>query len=319
MVSRANHNRVSPWGLNSDGDWSIIAQHYHETVRRNVNLKILYLLFALVSIVFAWTCPACSTENDGEFCNECSLPQPPDGMVYVAPTTVTVDGEDFAVEPFFIDREPVICRDILDWLASEIYYIDQIPIFLTGQPDLLMPGESMGEDFRDIIFIRYTPWVIYKNIEGNVTGITVQTGCFDIPAASVTFDAARLYLIDEGKRLPTRIEITAAVSAGAIGIEDTWEVMDSYSDFISMTLSGVIGTSPAGLAMFSENQTPQERIMWEWTRDAWNQPPDSIADLQAPYALIFKPLDPPVEGTAMRETGYYNVIFRGVVSIPWIE
>jgi len=240
-------------------------------------------------------------------------------MEYIPPSTVTVDGENYSVGAFFIDREPVICRDILDWLTSEIRYVNQIPVYLTGQESLLMPGENMGEDFRNIIFIRYTPWVIYRNYQEEVTGVTVQTGCFDIPATSITFDAARQYLNDNGKRLPTRLEIAAAASEGVIGYEDTWEVMSAYSDFISMTLSGIIGTSPAGLTMFSESQTPEERIMWEWTRDAWNQPPDTTSDFQSPYALIVKPIDPPFDGTALREGGYYNVDFRGVVSVPWFE
>ena len=199
-------------------------------------MKVFYLLFTLVSIISAWTCPACSTENEGEFCTDCYLPVPPPGMEYIAPSTVIIDGESIHLAPYFIDREPVICRDILDWLAAEISYVEQIPIYITGQEGLLMPGENMGEDFRNIIFVRYTPWVIYRNAQDGVTGVTVQTGCFDIPATSVTFDAARLYLGDNGKRLPTRVEIAAAVEAGAIGIEDTWEVMNAYSDFISMTL-----------------------------------------------------------------------------------
>ena len=281
-------------------------------------MKVLYLLFVLVSIISAWTCPACSTENNGDFCTDCDLPMPPQGMEYIAPSIVIIDGDSIHVGPYFIDREPVICRNILDWFAQEISYVDQIPVYITGQEELLMPGENMGEDFRNIIFVRYTPWVIYRNEQNGVSGVTVQTGCFDIPATSVTFDAARLYLNDNGKRLPTGVEIAAAVTAGAIRIEDTWEVMSAYSDFISMTLSGIIGTSPARLAMFSENQAPEDRIMWEWTRDAWDQPPDTISDFLSPYALILKPLDPPFEGVALRESGYYNVIFRGVVPIPWI-
>lgn len=282
-------------------------------------MKILYLIFILVSVVYAWTCPACGTDNNGDFCTDCDLPIPPLGMEYIGPSTVIISGETISVDPFFIDAEPVICRDILDWLALEVSHVDQIPVYLTGQEELLMPGESMGEEFSNIIFIRYTPWVVYKDEQNGVTGFTVQTGCFDIPATSITFDAARLFLNDKGKRLPTRVEIAAATSAGVIGFEDTWEVMNVYSDFISMTLSGIIGTTPARLAMFSENQTPEERIMWEWTRDSWEQSPDTISDFQSPYALIFKPLDPPIEGTALRESGYYNVVFRGVVPIPWIE
>jgi len=282
-------------------------------------LKIVYLLFVLASITYAWICPACGTENSGEFCIECNLPSPPVGMEYIGPSTVTIDGESLFVSPFFIDREPVICRDILDWLTREISHVNQISFYLTGQEELIMPGSSMGEDFRDIIFVRYAPWVIYKNIEDGVTGVTVQTGCFDIPAVSITFDAARLYLNDNGKRLPTRLEIEAAASAGVIELEDTWEIMNAYSDFMSMTLSGIVGTSLAGLAMFSENRTPEERIMWEWTRDAWNQPPDTISDIYSPYALIFKPLDPSIVGAAPRQVGYYNIIFRGVVPVPWIQ
>ena len=282
-------------------------------------MKTFFLLFVIVAIASAWICPECGTENEGDFCSGCSLPVPPEGMEYIAQSTVTVDGESFSVGPFFIDRDPVICRDILDWLAGEIRFVHQIPVYLTGQESLMMPGENMGEDYRNIIFVRYTPWVIYRDYQDEVTGVTVQTGCFDIPATSITFDAARQYLNDNGKRLPTRLEIEAAASEGVISYEDTWEVMSAYSDFISMTLSGIIGVSPAGLAMFSDSQTPEERIMWEWTRDAWNQPLDTTSDFQSPYALIVKPIDPPVDGTALREGGYYNVDFRGVVSVPWLE
>ena len=282
-------------------------------------MKIIYIMFILVSAASAWICPVCGTENDSDFCTQCNLPRPPEGMEYVAPSVVTIDGEDISVGPFFIDSEPVNCRDMLDWLDGEITGVNQIPVYLTGQEALIMPGEGIGEDFKDVVFVRYTPWVIYKTAQGEVTGVTVQTGCFDIPATSVTFDAARLYLNSRGERLPTRAEITAAASAGVIGFEDTWEVMSAYSDFISMTLSGIIGLSPGSLAMFSASVTPDERVMWEWTRDAWNQSPDSIADLRSPYAVIFKPLDPPVEGAGLRKSGYYNVIFRGVVPLPWFE
>lgn len=271
----------------------------------------------LSATALAWVCPACGNEAAGEFCDDCGLPQPPPGMEFVPACSVSLDDATVHVPAFFIDAQPVISRDILGWLTSEITYVDQVPVYLTGEESLLMSGDNIGEEFQDVVFVRYTPWVIYTDIQGMVDGITVQTGCFDDPAVAVTFDAAVIYLSDKGKRLPSEAEITAAVSAGLIDYNDTWEIMNSYSDFISMTVSGIIGVSPAGMAMFSESQTPEDRIMWEWTGDAWAQPPDSISDLESPYALILKPLDPPVRGTALRDSGYFNVIFRGVVSLPW--
>lgn len=282
-------------------------------------MKVIILLLALAAASLAWVCPACGEENEGEFCGECGLPDPPEGMEFVPSCTVTVDGMDVNIPPFFIDAAPVTCRNMLSWLTDEISHLNQVPVYLTGQEELLMSGESMGEDFRDVVFVRYTPWVIYKDYQGQVSGITVQTGCFDDPAVALTFDAVRLYLDDMGKRLPTEAELTAAVGAGIAEYEDTWEVMSSYSDFMSMTLSGILGVSPAGLAMFSENGAPDEKVMWEWTADSWAQPPDSLSDLDAPYALILKPLDPPVRGTALRSSGYFNVIFRGVIPLPWYE
>lgn len=280
-------------------------------------MKAIFLLLVLCAAASAWTCPACGYDASGDFCGECGLPLPPEGMEFVPACSLVIEGESVHVPAFFIDREPVISRDFLNWLTDEISYLDQVPVYLTGQESLLMPGENIGEDFRNVVFVRYTPWVIYRDMQGGVEGITVQTGCFDYPAVAVTFDAARLYLVDSGRRLPTSSEMAAAVSAGAIEYVDTWEVFGSYSDFISMTVSSIIGVPPAGLAMFSENESPEERVMWEWTRDAWGQSPSEYSDLQSPYSMLVKPLDPPVTGTGLRESGYYNVIFRGVVSLPW--
>ncbi len=282
-------------------------------------MKVLLPLFFLAALAWGWICPACGTENSGAFCTHCDIPEPPDGMEFVEASTVVIDGEDVEVGPFFIDSEPVICRDILSWISNEIHYVQEIPIYISGQEELLMPGEAMGEEYTNIVFVRYSPWVIYKDAQGFVTGITVQTGCFDIPAASLTWQAASLYLLDRGGRLPSRAELTAATEAGIIKIEDTWEVLNAYSDFITMSLSGILGVSPSNLAMFTENQFPADRVMWEWTRDAWGQSPGSLSELESSYALIFKPVIPPVAGTALRGSGYYNVIFRGVVLIPWIE
>ncbi len=280
-------------------------------------MKVIYMLLLITAISFAWTCPACGTENDGEFCSQCGLIEPPDGMEFVPACSVTVDDEVVFVPAFYIDSQPVACRDVLSWLSSEIKYLDQAAVYLTGQESLFMSGDNFGEEFNNVVFVKYTPWVIYIDQQGQVSGITVQTGSFDYAATGFTFDAARLYLSDIGKHLPTRAEYLAAVKAGAITYTDTWEVLSTFSDFLSMTISSVVGIPPAGLSMFADSEDPSERIMWEWTEDAWSQSPDSVPDIQSPYAVIMKPLDPVESGTALRENGYFNVIYRGVVSMPW--
>ncbi|MCD4847835.1 MAG: hypothetical protein K8R76_06560 [Candidatus Aegiribacteria sp.] len=278
-------------------------------------MKVLLLLFFLAALAWGWICPACGTENSGAFCTHCDIPEPPEGMEYVEASIVVIDGEDVETGPFYIDSEPVICRDVLSWISNEINHVQEIPIYISGQEELLMPGEAMGEEYANVVFVRYSPWVIYKDNQGSVTGITVQTGCFDIPAISLTWQAANLYLHDRGSRLPSRAELTVATESGIIEIEDTWEIFNAYSDFITMTLSGILGISSANLSMFSDNQSPSDRVMWEWTRDAWGQSPGSLSEMESSYALIFKPVIPPVAGTALRGIGYYNVIFRGVVPI----
>ncbi|MBD3278415.1 MAG: hypothetical protein GF388_08950 [Candidatus Aegiribacteria sp.] len=280
-------------------------------------MKFIYVTIALASLLLAWECPECDTENQGDFCTNCDLPKVPEGMEYVEASTVVIDGDSIAVPAFFIDSQPVTCRDMLSWLTEEMNGVSNVPYYITGQSELVMYGDQISEEFTDVIFVRYTPWVIYTGSQGQISSVTVQSGCFDLPAASITCDAAELYLEDQGKRLPGVEELTAAMDRGIVNYYDTWEVMNSYSDFISMTLSGVLGVSPSGLAMFSENQASEERVMWEWTRDQWNREPGTLPDRNAPAALVVKPLDPPVEGSALRESGYYNIIFRGVVSLPW--
>ena len=277
------------------------------------------LAILIAATAFAWDCPNCGASNDGELCVRCGLPEPPPGMVFVDRCTVTIDGRDVVVDPFFVDAEPVSARVLLDWLASELTVIDQVPSLLGGQEELLMPGDAIGEEYSGVVFLRYTPWVVYMDSQGGVTGVTVQTGCFDIPAVSLTPYGASSYLASLGTRLPTLAEITAAHEAGVIRAFDTWESIGAYSSFIEMTLSGVLGVQLSGLSMFAPGARPEDRIMWELTADAWGQAPDEPSDTDSPYSLLFRPTDPPETGTGLRSVGYYNVIFRGVVPLPWLS
>jgi hypothetical protein len=240
-------------------------------------------------------------------------------MVFIDGCTVEVNGREVAVAPFFIDSEPVTSRVLLDWLVSELTMIDQVPAILGGQEELLMPGEAISEEYTGVVFLRYTPWVVYCDPQGAITGVTVQTGCFDMPAVSVTPSGASMYLAGTGRRLPSLAEMIAAQEAGVVTMRDTWESISAYSSFIEMTLSGVLGVSTSGLSMFSEDARPEDRVMWEWTSDAWGQSPDSLADPDSPYGVLFRPTATPETGTGLRSIGYYNVIFRGVVPLPWLE
>lgn len=280
-----------------------------------------FLLLVLTTAAAAtpWDCPECGTVNEGEICVECGLPQAPEGMVYIDRCTVEIDGVTVETGPFFIDSDPVTCREMLDWMSSEVGRLEEISFYIGGQEDLLVPGEALSDEYSGVMFMRYTPWVVYVDQQGSVTGVTVQTGCFDIPAVSLTWEAASLYLNDTGRRLPSQAELLAAHRAGVLSIYDTWESLDAYSGFIQMTLAGVMGVSVAGLSMFADNRSPSDRVMWEWSRDAWGQTPDSLSDLDSEYALVLRPLDTPEAGTALRSIGYYNVIFRGVVPLPWME
>lgn len=280
-------------------------------------MRALLLALLVASVCLAWDCPNCGTANDGELCVRCGLPEPPAGMVFIPERTVNIDGMEVHVAPFFIDTEPVESRDLLDWLSSELTTIEDIPLILGGQEELLMPGDAISDSYAGVVFMRYTPWVFYMDAQGTVTGVTVQTGCFDMPAVSVTKEGASRYLEDTGRRLPTLAEITAASDAGFVGLHDAWESISSYSDFIEMTLSGILGVSVSGLSMFAPGARPQDRVMWEWTGDSWGQSSGSPADPDSPYAVLFRPTDPPETGTALRSIGYYNLIFRGVVPIPW--
>ena len=165
-------------------------------------MKFIYVTIALASLLLAWECPECGTENQGDFCTDCDLPRVPEGMEYVESSTVVIEGDSVTVPAFFIDSEPVTCRNMLNWLSEEIVNISSIPYYITGQSELVMYGEQISEEFTDVVFVRYTPWVIYTDAQGQVSSITVQSGCFDLPATSITCEAARLFLEDRGRDSP---------------------------------------------------------------------------------------------------------------------
>jgi len=143
----------------------------------------------------------------------------------------------------------------------------------------------------------------------------VPAGCFGMPAASFTWDGATLYLMDTGRRLPTVAQITAANEAGLITRFDVYTVMSSFESVMTATMGQLLG--PLGRqSMFMGYSTASERVMWEWTRDEWARKPGEPDDPLGLYRTIWKPLDTPVTGAAGRDMGYFNVIFRGVVSLP---
>ncbi len=277
---------------------------------------VAILLLALAGAVAAqWECPACGTGTEGEICAACGIPRPPAGMAYIPPCTVEVAGSGVALPHFFVDSTHVTYRELLPWAGSEIAFTDEIQVFLGGQEELLMSGASLGEQYAGMVFVRYSPWVVNTDGGGNVQSLTVQTGCFDLPAASMTWAATELYLRTRGCRLPTLAEMHALTEAGLVEPVDAWETMSAYGTFLNMTLSGVLGVGLAELSMF-ESGDPDDRIMWEWTRDAWAQPPDSLSDLEGPGGTIVRPVDGLEVGTARRDAGYYNVVFRGVMPLP---
>ncbi|MBD3369950.1 SUMF1/EgtB/PvdO family nonheme iron enzyme [Candidatus Fermentibacteria bacterium] len=245
-----------------------------------------------------WICPACSTESEGLLCTDCGLPRPPEGMGYAPACTVEVRGAAVRVESFFVDSFPVTYREILPWMNENVSTLEDMAGIVTGQYD------------ANLQFLRYTPFT--GNSEG--TGITVPSNCFSLPVGSFTYEGAASYLQSRGARLPTTAEILAAKRQGLVDRFDVESVMRRFAAMMRSTMGSMLGDL-ANQAMFAGYSTVDERLMWEWTTDAWRQPPDSIYRLDAPYRVIVRPTEEAELGAAGSDMGYFNVTFRGVVPI----
>jgi hypothetical protein len=219
-------------------------------------------------------------------------------MAYVPACSVEVQGVAVSVQSFFVDSFPVTYREVLPWMNESIGSLEDMAAVVTGQYD------------PDLQFLRYTPFT--GNSEG--TGITVPSNCFSLPVGSFTYEGAASYLLSRGARLPTAAELLAAKRAGLVSRIDVESVMRRYSAMMRSTMGSMLGEL-ADQAMFAGFSTVAERIMWEWTTDAWGQPPDSIYRTEAPYRVIVRPVEEAELGAAGSDMGYFNVAFRGVVPI----
>ena len=274
---------------------------------------ILFLLFA--SVTLAWVCPACGTENSGDMCIACGVPEPPTGMVFIDACTVEIDGESIQVEPFYIDVSPVTCRKVLSVLNRLSNSLSSVIPLITGLESLLIDGAALENP--GFYFIKYTPYY-FSGGGGNPITISVLNGCFDNPAASLTWEGANLYLLYSGKRLPTAAELAAAFNAGYIFRIDCNDYLDSYSDFLHLSVLGLLNI-PMSQMSISNTGNSEDNTMWEWTVSEWGAGYNSIADLESSYMTIFKPLEEPAFGSAPRKYGYFNIMFRGIVPIPWLD
>jgi len=258
---------------------------------------MILVLLAVASL--AWECPRCSSEQQAEFCSVCGLLEPPEAMAFIPACTVELEGVLYDLDPFYIDSMPVTYRDILPWMEEAVTSQEDLASIITGQ---------MDESFQ---FLSFTPFI--NNEEG--TALTVPTGSFGTPAASFTWEGASLFLHDNGKQLPTAAQLTAAREAGVIPEYDVYSAMLTYSSVLTASMGNLLGVL-GNQSMFAGYSTATERVMWEWARDEWGRQPGSSVDMLALYRTLWKPLDPPVIGVAGRDSGYFNVIFRGVVSLP---
>jgi len=220
-------------------------------------------------------------------------------MAFIPACTVELEGVTIDVEPFYIDSFPITYRQILPWMSGVIGSPEDLAAIITGQFD---------ENYQ---FLSFTPFI---NSEDG-TSLTVPSDCFGIPAASFTWEGASLYLRDQGKQLPTAVQLMAARNAGVLEGFDVYTVMSTYSDVMMASLGNLLGNI-SNQSMFTGHSTTSERIMWEFARDQWGRHQDEPIDMTGKYRILFKPVDPVQLGAAGRSMGYFNVIFRGVVVLP---
>jgi hypothetical protein len=253
--------------------------------------KAIAILLLLSSPAPAWDCPACGEANGGQICTRCFLPEVPSGMVYIPACSVVLDGDTVSVEPFFVDASFTTYRQVLPWMNSTITTLDQLATVLTGQFD------------ENLQFLRYTP------ITGSSdsSGMTVPSTCLDMPACSFTRTGAEAYLLAAGKRLPTVAELAAVDAAGIIERIDVYDVMSGYASMMTVALGEMLGRLQ-GQAMFAGYSTADERVLWEWTSDVPGAP-----DPAEPCGIIYRHTG---TGIAVASCGYFNVAFRGAVTLP---
>jgi len=263
-------------------------------------MKLVLSVLVLFSAgVYAWQCPACAAQNEGSFCVQCHLPEPPPGMIFVPATTVEINGNPVDVPPFFIDSLPVTYREFLPWINGSDFSVNELGIIITGGGD-----ESMQ-------FLAFTPFMGAQ--EG---GITVPSQCLENPIASITWSGAQSFLSDSGKRLPTLAEMKAASSRGLISVWDSYEVMQVFAGQMQATMGELLGTLSLQ-AMFAGYSTANERIMWELTGTIFGGDPLATSvPVDVHYITLFKALSEPVLSSTGREMGYFNVIFRGAIEVP---
>lgn len=247
-------------------------------------------LLLVAAAAAAWDCPACGAANAGPVCTRCFLPEVPAGMSFVPACSVVLDGDTVDVAAFFVDSSPVTYRRILPWMNSTITTAEQLAAAVGGLYD------TRGE------FLSYTPFTSAES-----GGLTVPSACFDLPAGSFTVGGAGEFLASEGRRLPSAAELEAAYQAGLVPPVDTYEVMESFASVMEASIGPLLGTLSTQ-AMFAGFSSPSERVIWEWTSDVTGS-----EDIPGPCAVIFRPSG---TGVALGGSGYFNVMFRGAVTLP---
>ncbi len=276
----------------------------------------VFLFVVFASTTMAWDCPACSSENSGNLCVDCGVPEPPAGMVFVKACSVEIDGETISVEPFYIDKSPVTCREVLPILNLLSNSLQSVTPLITGQETLLIDGAAL--DNPGVQFIKYTPYYFTGGTSDNPMNLSVMNGCFDIPATCLTWEGANLCLLNSGKRLPMPAELAAAYKAGCISPINCGDILDKYSGLMNATVLGLLNIPMSQMSILT-NGIAEDNIMWEWTGTEWGTDYNSIADYESAHMVIFKPYAGSLFGSAPRQYGYFNIMFRGVVPIPWLD